>query len=498
MREKTGSKLDQNRRQLDFRAWSSPAPNPAIGCAAGSKSANRILRFRPLFLGVLAAFLVWEVITRSLVAYLADTHPKAAIRLRSTDSVALLNLAQGKLNAAQARNVDNPASNRDKTSPPTARPNAENTLDIRKIDPINPLPDVSPEEFAQIRAEAELALLSDPLNARAFRILGQLSQRDSDEERTKTLMQAAARRSLLEIGPVFWMMRKSYEQHDYRAAMDYANTLLRTYPVVPQLGVVTLAELVENPASNGEVEQLLLSNPPWRSKFFEYLPTSVSDARSPLHILLSLKDTQVPPTADDLRFYLKFLIGNGFDELAYYAWLQFLPAEQLSKAGHLFNGSFEFSPSEVPFDWVLTAASGVTIEIASRPDLDGGHALLLQFGPGRAEDFSVTEVIMLAPGSYQFTGKFKSDVVTSRGLKWRVTCARDPKTLIGESPTVSKPSSTWESFEFSLAVPDTGCPSQHVELILDSRSESERFVSGSIWYDDLQILGEASIGSTSP
>ena len=174
-----------------------------------------------------------------------------------------------------------------------------------------------------------------------------------------------------------------------------------------------------------------------------------------------------------------------------------LPAEQLSKAGHLFNGGFEFSPSELPFDWVLASGSGVTVEIASRPDLNGGHALSLEFGPGRAGEFSVTEVIMLAPGSYQFKGRFKSDIVTSRGLKWRVTCARALTSPIGESPTVSQASSTWENFEFSLTVPQTDCSSQHVDLILNSRSASERFVTGSIWYDDLEIISEASINSAS-
>jgi len=59
-----------------------------------------------------------------------------------------------------------------------------------------------------------------------------------DEEGTKTLMQAAARRSLLESRAVFWMMRKSYQQRDYRAAMAYADTLIRTRPEIPQLGVL--------------------------------------------------------------------------------------------------------------------------------------------------------------------------------------------------------------------------------------------------------------------
>ena len=71
---------------------------------------------------------------------------------------------------------------------------------------------------AQIRSWAELALLNDPLNARAFRILGQLSKRTSDEERTEALMQAAVRRSLLESVAVYWMMRRSYQDQDYRAA----------------------------------------------------------------------------------------------------------------------------------------------------------------------------------------------------------------------------------------------------------------------------------------
>ena len=63
----------------------------AVNGASGSS------RFRLIRLGILAAlalFLVWEVATRSLAAYFADPQPETAIRLRSTEPTALLNLAE--------------------------------------------------------------------------------------------------------------------------------------------------------------------------------------------------------------------------------------------------------------------------------------------------------------------------------------------------------------------------------------------------------------------
>ena len=77
---------------------------------------------------------------------------------------------------------------------------------------------------------AERAIAQDPLNARAFRILGQISERTSDEMQTQKLMQAAVRRSLLESVAVYWMMRKSFQDQNYKAALRYADILMRTRP----------------------------------------------------------------------------------------------------------------------------------------------------------------------------------------------------------------------------------------------------------------------------
>ena len=201
--------------------------------------------------------------------------------------------------------------------------------------------------------------------------------------------------------------------------------------------------------------------------------------------MLSLKNTATPPKAADLGAYLNLLIDHGFYDVAYYTWLQFLPAEQLSKVRHLFNGSFEVAPSGLPFDWVFTKGSGVTIKIAARPDQEGAHALFMEFGPGRVDFQDVTQLIMLAPGSYQFQGKYQVDIDSERGLQWRITCANQPTTQLGESPVVKGSQSAWTDLAFAFTVPETDCPAQYVRLVstrAGNPSSSFRGHSGSTIY----------------
>lgn len=225
--------------------------------------------------------------------------------------------------------------------------------------------------------------------------------------------------------------------------------------------------------------------------FFGNFLSSISDARTPLDILLSLKDTRSPATAEELRFYLWFLVGRQFHELAYYAWLQFLPPEQLAETGLLFNGNFEVSPSGMPFDWGLTQGSGVRMQIAPRNDQPGHHALFLKFGPGRVEDIGLKQLILLPPGSYTFRGGYTADLVSDRGLRWRITCEGNEDAIIGQSEAVKGSVPKWTDFEFPFTVPDD-CGVQKVRLFFDARSASEQLISGSIWYDDLQIVREAA------
>jgi hypothetical protein len=481
------STLGSLRQRAHPRSWRAPSM---------SQEASSSSRSRLLILALLALFLTWEVITRSLVAYLAGANPEMAIRLRSNNPNALLNLAYDRLKRDPAAKNIAPVAARPRDGSSRLTIVAKGIQNAQDIDDGRPEPlsaasalsaATDSPDMAQIRSWVELALLKDPLNARAFSMLGQLSRGTLLEA---PLIQAAARRSFFESAAVLWMMRKDYEDGDYRSAIRYADILLRTRPQSPQIATAALGSIAETPGASGELKQLLASNPRWRGEFFAHLPASISDARTPLDLLLALKDTPTPPTPSEVGPYLKFLIEHEFYDLAYYTWLQFLPPEQLNKAGYLFNGSFEIAPSGLPFDWTLTRESGATMEVADRTDGKSAHALFMEFGVGRVEGLSVRQMVILAPGDYQFRGTYKADIVSQRGLQWRIVCASNAKPVIGESPTVIGAASDWRGFEFSFTVPKTDCPAQSVELAFTARSASEQFVSGSVWFDDLQIVRE--------
>jgi hypothetical protein len=466
---------------------------------------------RAIVLVLLGAVLLWQVVTRSVVAYLAAAAPETALMLEPSDPAALLSLADGGLADLDLGRKEGgapaAAAIPDRQGKPQTSQEANERLRSwaglaksvekgRRSEEAGgsarpPTPDKGAGSGGrsrdQVRAWTEQALASDPLNAHALRILGQLADADGNDALAAGLMRAAAQHSIRESVAVYWLMRKSYEAGDYANAIYGADALLRTRSETMPYVMPTLVQMAQNKAANEELKKLLAGNPPWRTQFFEVLPRSVTDARTPLDILLAVRDTPTPPTAANLKPYLDVLIENKFFELAYYVWLQFIGPEQLRSIGLLYNGSFEVTPSGLPFDWLMKGGPGVTIEILERPDQPGQRALFIEFSQGRVEFPGAGQLIMLAPGTYRFKGKYKGELIGRRGLVWRVVCFGAGGAPLGESAMSLGSAPAWRDIEFTFAVPNTNCRAQQLRLDLDARMASEQLVSGSIWYDDLRI-----------
>jgi hypothetical protein len=454
---------------------------------------------------------VWIIVTRSLAASLAEWSPETALFLQPQEPRALLTIAKAEFNALLKTSEGDPGTSSARVETTTdegpidrlatlsrlaeaallnAAPESDSTPQIPE-----PAPGSQPSESeassqgidpnASIRSLAEAAIAADPFNADALGLLGQLAERSGDMSRTAPLMEAAAGLSIRESYAVYWLLQRSQRENDTPAVLRHADTLLRTRGRSVPLVVPVLAQMAETKESTAAVTQLLTGNPPWRPAFFASLSSSITDARTPLHLLLGLQGTTHPPTALEISGYINFLISKNFHELAYYTWLQFLPAEELARLSPLYNRSFESTPSGLPFDWVLTQGSGVTTEIRPRSDIADEHALFLQFGQGRSEFPGVRQLTLLGPGNYELKGKHKGTLIGPRGLIWRVTCSGAQP--LAQSDLLRGDVPQWRDFTLSFNVPQTGCRAQQIGLHLDARSASEKMITGSMWFDDLSL-----------
>ena len=474
--------------------------------------ANIPSRVWALLLGAFGVAMIWLLVTRSLAAYFALEAPRAALAIRASQPTALVSLADAKLNPPPREN-DGGASGitgqvpSDERAPGADRIGGWAEIALKAFTRALPpgkqatavviQSNLTQKERDAIRVQAQQALLEDPINARALRILGQLADIDGDKAKAAKLMSAAVDRSAGESMAIYWMLQKSSEENDYANTIRYADLLLRKRPQVAELVVPALAQLAERGDAKAvaALKVVLAANPPWRSAFFYALLGQITDARTPLNLLLSIKDTPNPPTTMDLSAYLNFLIAHKLYELAYYTWLQFLPSDELARVGLLANGGFEAASNGLPFDWSISVGSGATVEISARPDAPGQHALLLELGPGRVEFPGVTQMLLLTPGAYHLKGQLKGQLEGRRGLQWLVVCAAGQP--LGESEMFVGEAPDWKDFEFDFTVPDNDCRAQYLRLALAARSASEQLVSGTVWYDSLRLsrLGLSASGN---
>ncbi|WP_132032312.1 hypothetical protein [Aquabacter spiritensis] len=343
-----------------------------------------------------------------------------------------------------------------------------------------------PQTLARLKDEVARILLAEPLSGTARRLLGVLTQIEGNTADTERLMIAAVRRTLHEAPAALWLMDHYLRTKTFKDAVRYADIVARTYLELIPLVMPLLVRALDDPEGRAAVGEELAANPPWRASFFAYLPHFTTDATTPLALAQDLAKHGSPPTETELAPWLNLLLAKKLYDVAYYTWLQFLPPDELAAAGYLFNGDFAFPLTSVAFNWVLGPGSGVTVETVRQPLANGDRGLFVEFGQGRVEFGEVYQVVLLQPGTYTFSGRYKGNPLGSRGLQWRVLCYGEDKVLAA-SQLFNAPVPDWRNFSFTFSVPKAGCRAQRVQLHLPARIASEQFMSGVLWYGELKI-----------
>ena len=232
-------------------------------------------------------------------------------------------------------------------------------------------------------------------------------------------------------------------------------------------------------------------NPRWLGPFIVERCSKGADA-SMLALLLQYRSTATSrPEPGEVDCVTERLRAAGRWNEAYHAWLNTLTRERLSNVGFVFNGSFEYPPSGVGFDWkpdrTPQNVSGHMVELVVSREGRGDRALRVAYTGKRQVSPALMQYLAVPPGRYQLSGWARVDHLNSpRGVQWVVRCAADAKQPVLAASERFLGSSEWDRFMFDVNIP-AGCAGEALQLEPVDMDKGTTFLSGNLWFDELTL-----------
>ena len=437
---------------------------------------------------MIGALLTWAVLTKSLPYTLAETHPELALRFDPNNPVALITLAERARTKVIALTKQEAV--------------AKGSASIVGADPFEQAVTTRPAmttDADSVAAEADglrqeirdlsrRAIATDPLNARAFRLLGEVS--DIPEQK-RLFINDAFIRSRRESIAALWLMADSFELKKFTDVVEKAEVLLRTAAGHNYTAEVMryLAMLAELPEGRIALAAALAQKPAWRPQFFDALPKNVQYAGTPFELVVVLQEAGSTPSALELAPYLTLLMRENLVSYAHDIWIQLPTNQQRASTPLLNNANFVTEPSGLPFDWLVKRGTSARVEFFSLADGAGGRSMQFSFDGARIQFPELSQVLVLGPGRYQLSGEFKGMINARRGLRWEFGCWQG-KLLAQTEMLHGRPGEVWQPFALEVEIPDLDdCRSQQLRLFHDQRSVSEQLASGQMSFRRLNLDG---------
>ncbi|MDE2579464.1 MAG: hypothetical protein KGL46_11705 [Hyphomicrobiales bacterium] len=331
-------------------------------------------------------------------------------------------------------------------------------------------------------------LLRDPLADGALAMVGLAVSALGDQQRAARIMATAGAHGPTDLASHAWLYEQALKRGDEFAALSELDILLRGRPgIAGNIGGSVVALIGRDPQSEAQFVKLLAQRPPWRPYLLQYLSNNLPDHQALVRLFARLQESPAPPTSEDVAVMLARLVRDRDYDAAYFGWFNALPKDRLSKLGMLYNGSFEYPLTKMPFDWEFASTPAATFEVAQDGD---ERALKVEFY-GVSQPFAnVSHLLALAPGNYAFSGLARTEGFEApRGLRWRIFCVAAQGAApvdLGATDLLTK-SGPPQQLKATFTVPATGCSNQTLILEIPARIASEQGASGIVAFSKMAI-----------
>jgi hypothetical protein len=342
----------------------------------------------------------------------------------------------------------------------------------------------APGDYDRVKAHLRDEVTRAPLTVGAFRDLAELAESQPGLGDANALMAMASRLTRRDDQTERWLVFHRLAVGDYTQAFLQADLFARRNVDVDPwvLFLPQLLPALQYPAAQQALLQRLLLRPSWRAGFLNDLVADDPDLGSVEAIYERLHAARSGPEPYEITSLVNRLLGDGRFAEARTIWGDMTGAGP-PNGNLIYDGDFAGRPGAPPFNWRLTANSGVYAEVTVTAD--GAPALRAEL-PSDDSDLLAEQLVVAPAGRYRFSGRVMVEQAAEGGaLDWGVWCSSTNASLVKASFTAA---GAWRPFQLDFDVPDS-CGTLAIRLQTEGGDGGGQTIA---WSNKLSLVKLAS------